>query len=57
MKTLLALWLTSIAVLVILANRPDPAPPMTKQEIETAKAAAARPSFCIWHNFGKCRTT
>jgi hypothetical protein len=61
MRTLTILWLTVIAALVMLASRPTPpltpAPAMTWQEIQTARAAAARPSFCIWHDFGKCRTT
>jgi hypothetical protein len=30
---------------------------MTWQDFQTARAAAARPSFCIWHDFGKCWTT
>jgi hypothetical protein len=59
MKTLLALWLTAIAVLVWLAiPRPDSfekrwpvAMPvaMPMQTFNAARKAAARPSFCKWN--------
>jgi len=66
MKPLIIGWLAAIAVLFwatphqtgsFAARWVSMPAAMTWQDFQTARAAAARPSFCIWHDFGKCWTT
>jgi hypothetical protein len=64
MKLLVIVWLAlAAAVLWWTPHQPDrfavrwvPAA-MTWQDFQAARAAAARPSFCVWPDFGKCWTT
>ena len=66
MKPLILVWLAVTAAVLwwamphqtggFAARWPQLPPAMTWQDFQTARAAAARPSFCIWHDFGKCWT-
>jgi hypothetical protein len=66
MKLLVIVWLALAAAVLwwtphqtggFAARWPQLPPAMTWQDFQTARAAAARPSFCVWPDFGKCWTT
>jgi hypothetical protein len=67
MKILVVVWLALAAALLLgplwphapgfTARWVQLPPAMTWQDFQTARAAAARPSFCVWPDFGKCWTT
>ena len=66
MKPLIIVWLALTAAVLWWATPrqtgfatrwPQLPPAMTWPDFQTARAAAARPSFCVWHDFGKFWTS
>jgi hypothetical protein len=65
MKTLVIVWLAVTAAVLwwtphqtggFAARWPQLPPAMSWATFEAARKAAARPSFCVWKNYGKCWT-